>query len=121
MKTGITEVILEVSETEKTPIPNLVKFGCGVSVLLTIPAPPPLYLRYSSVGHMRWDCQMQGLFFSVAPVAREARLVEAQVENQMEDLVSSHDEQEVGSEANGKRRVWKNRQRVWQKKMAMWE
>lgn len=78
VKTGVIEVVLEVTEKEKASIPHLVRFGCGTTCLLTVPGrPPPLCLRCSRVGQMRRDCQDQGPSFS-GVVREQARPEEVQ-------------------------------------------
>lgn len=73
VKTGVIEVVLEVTENEKASIPHLVRFGCGTTCLLTVPWPSPLCLRCPSVGHMRRDCQNQGPSFSSVVKSRQGQ------------------------------------------------
>ncbi len=56
IKNGMRVVSLEVDETQRLRMPHLIKFGCGTSMLLTIPGRPPLCLKCSQVGHLRRDC-----------------------------------------------------------------
>ena len=66
VKSGVRNVMLEVSESQRLDVPHIINFNCGTQVLLTFPGRPSMCLRCHQLGHIRKDCPVGARRYAVA-------------------------------------------------------
>jgi len=66
VKSGVRNVMLEVSESQRLAVPHIITFNCGTQVLLTFPGRPSMCLRCHQLGHIRRDCPVGARRYAAA-------------------------------------------------------
>ena len=66
VKSGVRNVMLEVSESQRLEVPHIINFNCGTQVLLTFPGRPSMCLRCHQLGHIRRDCPVGARRYAAA-------------------------------------------------------
>jgi hypothetical protein len=66
VKSGVRNVMLEVSESQRLNVPHIIKFKCGSQILLTFPGRPSMCLRCHQLGHIRKDCPVDARGYAAA-------------------------------------------------------
>lgn len=97
-ETGVREIKLRLSETDKMNIPHLLKIE-GYSTLITFRGRPPLCLRCNAVGHTRGQCPQrkeQRVWTKQSDIANGGEIVARGIQkDQLENEVSGSESEEI--------------------------
>ncbi|XP_067660059.1 uncharacterized protein [Haliotis asinina] len=93
--TGVRIVKMELTDSQKSAIPHIVRFGEKQSMLVTAPGRLPICLRCHSVGHVRAKCPNLG---DVPEVKAEVNKEPELSDDDSEDMITVSDDEDGHSE-----------------------